>query len=92
MQEWQGIALTVTNQLHGDDSATGHESGECIIERLPLMHCIELLHLPKRQPAHLHLTALHRICFNAAFLPVWTMIRFPGHPATKSLWGSFVHV
>lgn len=54
------LALTIANQLHGNDSAAGHEAGECTIEGLPLMHCIELLRLPERQPTHLHFTALHR--------------------------------
>ena len=40
------MALTIANQLHGYDSAAGHEAGECVIKRLPLMDCVELLHLP----------------------------------------------
>lgn len=55
------VVLTITHQLHGDYSATGHELSESIIESLPLVHCIKVLCLTKRQLAHLHVTAQHHV-------------------------------
>ena len=56
----EDVGLTITHQLHSDHPTTGHEVRQCFIERLPLMHCIELLCLPQGQLAHLHLTAVPR--------------------------------
>lgn len=45
MVDGDAVALTITHQLHGNHPAAGHEVSEGVVERLPLVHCIELLSL-----------------------------------------------